>query len=39
MKTKKYDFIDLPNDQPYMHFKMSDIKDIEDEKEILVNAG
>jgi DNA repair exonuclease SbcCD nuclease subunit len=39
VKTKKYDFIDLPNDQPYMHFKMSDIKDIEDEKEILVNAG
>jgi DNA repair exonuclease SbcCD nuclease subunit len=39
IKTKKYDFVDLPNDQPFMHFKMSDIKDIEDEKEILVNAG
>ncbi len=37
--TKKYEFFDLPNEQPYMHFTISDINDIQDEKEELVNAG
>lgn len=35
---KTYDFFDLPNEQPYYHFKITDIKDIEDEKEVLLNA-
>ena len=39
MDTQKYDFFDLPNDQPFVHIKISDIKDIEDEKENIVNAG
>lgn len=39
VETKKYDFIDLQNEQPFMHFTISDINDIEDEKEQLVNAG
>jgi DNA repair exonuclease SbcCD nuclease subunit len=33
----EYTFIDLDNPQPYYHFKISDIKDIEDEKEVLLN--
>ncbi len=37
--TKNYEFFDLPNEQPYMHFTISDINDIQDEKEELVNAG
>ena len=39
VENKKYDFFDLPSEQPYMHFTISDIKDIENEKEELVNAG
>jgi DNA repair exonuclease SbcCD nuclease subunit len=39
MESKKYDFFDLPNNQPYMHFTISDINNIQDEKEELVNAG
>jgi hypothetical protein len=29
----------LQNEKPFMHFSISDIKDIEDEKETIVNAG
>lgn len=39
MATNDYSFHDLNNDQPFMHFSISDIKDIEDEKEELINAG
>lgn len=39
VKTGKYLFNDLENEQPFLHFKISDIKDIEDEKEELVNLG
>lgn len=39
VKTNKYDFFDLHNNQPFMHFSISDIKDIEDEKEELINIG
>jgi DNA repair exonuclease SbcCD nuclease subunit len=39
METKKYTFHDLPNDQPFLHFKINDIKDIETESEQLVNLG
>ena len=34
-----YQFFDLQNEKPFMHFSISDIKDIEDEKESLINAG
>lgn len=34
-----YKFYDLENDQPYYHFSISDIKDIDDEKEELLNVG
>lgn len=34
-----YTYHDLPNEQPFMHFSISDIKDIEDEKEELLNLG
>lgn len=36
---KDYKFYDLPNEQPFMHFSISDIKDIENEKEELLNLG
>jgi DNA repair exonuclease SbcCD nuclease subunit len=35
----EYVFIDLPNEQPFMHFSISDIKDIENENEELLNLG
>ena len=34
----KYEFVDIENDQPFLHFKITDIEDIENEKEQLVNA-
>jgi len=34
-----YTFHDLENEQPFLHFKITDIKDIEDEKEELLNLG
>jgi len=39
METKKYNFYDLENDQPFLLFKINDIKDIETENEQLVNLG
>ena len=39
VENNKYDFVDIENDQPYMKFKITDIKDIEDEKETLLNLG
>jgi len=39
MESNEYNFIDIESDQPFLHFKISDIKDIEDEKEQLVNPG
>ena len=38
-KTNEYTFHDLPNEQPFLHFKIKDINDIENEKEEFVNAG
>lgn len=32
-----YSFCDLQNDQPFLHFTINDIKDIETENEILIN--
>lgn len=34
-----YTFHDLPNEQPFLHFKITDIQDIENGKELLVNVG
>jgi len=34
-----YTFHDIESEQPFMHFSISDIKDIEDEKEELLNIG
>jgi len=38
METKKYAFHDLPNKQPFLHFRINDIEDIENETEDLVNS-
>lgn len=37
--NEEYKFHDLRNGQPFYHFSISDIKDIENEKEELLNAG
>lgn len=39
VETDQYEFYDLPNEQPFLHFSISDIKDIEDEKEDCLNIG
>jgi hypothetical protein len=37
--TDDYTFHDLPNEQPFMHFIINDIKDIENETETHLNIG
>jgi DNA repair exonuclease SbcCD nuclease subunit len=37
VENNEYVFVDLPNDQPYLHFSINDISDIENEKEQLLN--
>ena len=39
IESDEYDFYDLPNEQPFLHFKITDIKDIDNEKEELLNVG
>jgi DNA repair exonuclease SbcCD nuclease subunit len=39
VNTDEYTFHDLPNEQPFLHFSINDIKDIENEKEVLLNIG
>jgi DNA repair exonuclease SbcCD nuclease subunit len=39
VETNEYTFHDLENEQPFLHFNITDIKDIEDGKEELVNLG
>lgn len=39
VKSNNYEFYDIPNEQPFLHYTINDIKDIEDDKEQLVNAG
>jgi DNA repair exonuclease SbcCD nuclease subunit len=39
IETNNYTFHDIENEQPFLHFKISDINDIENEKEKLVNLG
>jgi metallophosphoesterase superfamily enzyme len=36
-ETKEYTTHDIENEQPFLHFSISDISDIENEKEILLN--
>jgi DNA repair exonuclease SbcCD nuclease subunit len=38
-EDNKYSFVDLENDQPFMHFKITDFTDIENEREELLNLG
>ena len=35
---ENYEYFDLDNSQPYLNFKISDIEDISDDKEILING-
>jgi len=37
--TLKYVYKDLENNQPFLHFKITDIDDIENDKETLLNIG
>jgi len=39
VETNEYEFHDLPNEQPFLHFRINDIKDIENETEEHVNLG
>jgi DNA repair exonuclease SbcCD nuclease subunit len=39
IETDEYTFHDLTNEQPFLHFSISDITDIENEKEKLLNIG
>jgi DNA repair exonuclease SbcCD nuclease subunit len=39
VETNEYTFHDLPNEQPFLHFRINDIKDIENETEEHVNLG
>jgi DNA repair exonuclease SbcCD nuclease subunit len=39
VETEEYTFHDLPNEQPFLHFRINDIKDIENEEEELINLG
>ena len=38
IETEKYKFYKLDNSQPYLNFKIKDIGDIENNKEILING-
>jgi len=39
IKSDEYTFHDLQNEQPFLHFSIDDITDIENEKEELLNLG
>lgn len=39
VEDDNYTFVDIESVQPFMHFKITDIKDIENEKEELLNLG
>lgn len=39
VETDEYDFFDIENDQPFLHFSINDIKDLENEEETLLNIG
>ena len=39
VESDEYEFYDLPNEQPFLHFSINDIKDIENEAEQHLNLG
>jgi len=39
VESNQYDFHDLENKQPFLHFSISDIKDIENGTETHLNLG
>jgi len=39
VENDEYEFHDIENEQPFLHFSISDIKDIDNEKELLLNIG
>jgi len=39
VEEDEYSFVDIESDQPYMHFRITDLKDIDNEKETLLNLG
>jgi len=38
MVTKEYTYHDLENEQPFLHFRINDIEDIENDQEELINS-
>ena len=38
VKNNKYNYFELDNPKPYLNFRITDIEDIENEKEILING-
>jgi hypothetical protein len=39
VESDEYKFYDLENENPFLHFSIKDIKDIEDGKEVHLNLG
>jgi len=39
VESDTYTFHDLPNERPFLHFSITDINDLENEKETLINLG
>lgn len=39
VENDEYNFVDIENENPFMHFLINDINDIEDGKEELLNLG
>jgi len=39
METKVYEFVDLETEQPFLHYKVKDFSDIENDREELLNLG
>ena len=39
VESDEYTFHDVLNESPYLHFKINDIKDIENGEEIFLNLG
>ena len=38
VKNNKYNYFELDNPKPYLNFRITDIEDIENNKEILING-
>ena len=39
VEEDEYSFVNIESEQPYLHFKITDIKDIENERVVLLNLG